>query len=138
MATERLSERVSRLEGGYEHVATKERRCRGTKLVWRSFAKSGELADFAEVRAEAAEISKRPSRSLRLSLQSVKVEITEVRTRRFAGLRASFAQIRGEVNSRFAQMDAKFAQMENLITLKLGGLFIAISGALFAALRLLD
>lgn len=95
MATEQLGERVSRLEGGYEHVATK--------------------ADVAAVKVDVAEV------------------------------RAEVAQLRGEVNSRFAkidarfaEMDAKMARMENRITLKLGALFIAISGALFAALRLLE
>ncbi len=95
MATEQLGERVSRLEGGYEHVATK--------------------AGVAEVRAEVSQME------------------------------ARLAEFRGEVNSRFAEIDTKFAkmeakiaQMENRITLRLGALFIAISGALFAALRLLE
>ncbi len=95
MATEQLSERVSRLEGGYEHVATK--------------------ADVAETK---------------VAISDVRVEVAEVK--------ADVAQLRGEVNSRFAEMDVKIAQMENRITLRLGALFIAISGALFAALRLLE
>ena len=94
MATEQLGERVSRLEGGYEHVATK--------------------ADVAEVRAEVAQVETR------------------------------LAEFRGEVSSRFARIDARFAEMdariarmETRITLRLGGLGIALAGALFAALRFL-
>ena len=95
MATEQLQERVSRLEGGYEHVATK--------------------ADVADTKTAIAE---------------VKVDV--------AHMEARLAEFRGEVNSRFAEMDAQIARMENRITLRLGALFIAISGALFAALRLLE
>lgn len=105
MATEQLGERVSRLEGGYEHVATK--------------------ADVADTRAAIAEV--------KVDVAEVRAEVARVESR----LEKRLADFRGEVNSRFAEMDAKMARMENRITLRLGALFIAISGALFAALRLL-
>ena len=75
MATEQLQERVSRLEGGYEHVATK--------------------ADVADTKTAVAEVKGRDD---------------------VAHMEARLAEFRGEVNSRFAEMDAQIARMENRIT----------------------
>ena len=112
MATEQLGERVSRLEGGYEHVATK--------------------ADVAEVRAEVAQVETR----LAEFRGEVDARFAEMDAK-FAQFREEINSRFAKIDTRFAEMKANSARMENRITLRLSGLGIALAGALFAALRFL-
>ncbi len=79
-STENLGERLSRPEGGYEHLATK-----------------------ADVTA----------------------------------LKANIVELKGDVDSRFARMEAQIAQLETRMFLRMGGLVVAAVAAAVGFSRLL-
>ena len=107
--TESLGERVSRLEGGYEHVATK--------------------ADLGKLERRIDQVDARIDK-LDARMEAGFAQMEE-------RMDSRFQQMQERMQTQFAQMQALVAQQENRLMLRFGGMMVAVVGVIVAAIRFL-